>query len=178
MKENRKLLREVLKDIRHDMTDEEVLNLLADSKISENLAGEKEKYTIGQQAADAIAKFAGSWAFIFAFTGVLILWMLVNTLLAAKAFDPYPFILLNLVLSCVAAIQAPLIMMSQNRQEEKDRRRAENDYKVNLKTEIMIEDLYDKVNAILARQSALEKHLVEESKKAEVSSAQATTENK
>ena len=178
MKENRKLLREVLKDIRHDMTDEEVLNLLADSKISENLAGEKEKYTIGQQAADAIAKFAGSWAFIFAFTGVLILWMLVNTLLAAKAFDPYPFILLNLVLSCVAAIQAPLIMMSQNRQEEKDRRRAENDHKVNLKTEIMIEDLYDKVNAILARQSALEKHLEEESKKAEVSSAQATTENK
>ena len=178
MKENRKLLREVLKDIRHDMTDEEVLNLLADSKISENLTGEKGKYTIGQRAADAIAKFAGSWAFIFAFTGVLILWMLVNTLLAVKAFDPYPFILLNLVLSCVAAIQAPLIMMSQNRQEEKDRRRAENDYKVNLKTEIMIEDLYDKVNAILARQSALEKHLEEESKKAEVSSAQASTENK
>ena len=154
MKENRKLLREVLKDIRHDMTDEEVLNLLADSKISENLAGEKEKYTIGQRAADAIAKFAGSWAFIFSFTGVLILWMLVNTPLAAKAFDPYPFILLNLVLSCVAAIQVPLIMMSQNRQEEKDRR-AENDYRVNLKTEIMIEDLYDKVNAILARQAAL-----------------------
>ena len=87
--------------------------------------------------------------------------LLVNTLLAAKAFDPYPFILLNLVLSCVAAIQAPLIMMSQNRQEEKDRRRAENDYKVNLKTEIMIEDLYDKVNAILARQTALEKQLTE-----------------
>ena len=90
MKENRKLLREVLKDIRHDMTDEEVLNLLADSKISENPAGGKEKYTLGQRAADAIAKFAGSWAFIFSFTGVLILWMLVNTLLAAKAFDPYP----------------------------------------------------------------------------------------
>ena len=83
--------------------------------------------------------------------------MVVNVLLAARAFDPYPFILLNLVLSCVAAIQAPLIMMSQNRQEEKDRRRAENDYKVNLKTEIMIEDLYDKVNAILAKQSALER---------------------
>ena len=162
MKENRKLLREVLKDIRRDMTDEEVLNLLADSKISANPAGEKEKYTLGQRAADAIAKFAGSWAFIFSFTGVLILWMVVNTLLAAKAFDPFPFILLNLVLSCVAAIQAPLIMMSQNRQEEKDRRRAENDYKVNLKTEIMIEDLYDKVNAILAKQSALEKKLQEQ----------------
>ena len=166
MKENRKLLREVLKDIRHDMTDEEVLNLLADSKISENPAGEQEKYTLGQRAADAIAKFAGSWAFIFSFTGVLILWMLVNTLLAAKAFDPYPFIPLNLVLSCVAAIQAPLIMMSQNRQEEKDRRRAENDYKVNLKTEIMIEDLYDKVNAILARQTALEKQLTEKGESA------------
>ena len=143
MKENRKLLKEVLKDIRHDMSDEEVLNLLADSKISVSPESEKEKYTLGQRAADVIAKFAGSWAFIFSFTGVLVLWMIVNTLLAAKAFDPYPFILLNLVLSCVAAIQAPLIMMSQNRQEEKDRRRAENDYKVNLKTEIMIEDLYD-----------------------------------
>ena len=141
MKENRKLLKEVLKDIQHDMTDEEVLNLLADSKISESPTA--EKYTLGQRAADAIAKFAGSWAFIFSFTGVLLLWMVVNTILAADAFDPFPFILLNLVLSCVAAIQAPLIMMSQNRQEEKDCRRAENDYKVNLKTEIMIEDLYD-----------------------------------
>jgi uncharacterized membrane protein len=160
MKENRKLLKEVLKEIQHDMTDEEVLNLLADSKISESPA--TEKYTLGQRAADAIAKFAGSWAFIFSFTGVLLLWMVVNTILAADAFDPFPFILLNLVLSCVAAIQAPLIMMSQNRQEEKDRRRAENDYKVNLKTEIMIEDLYDKVNAILAKQSALEKKLQEQ----------------
>ncbi len=164
MKENRKLLKEVLKDIRHDMSDEEVLNLLADSKISVSPESEKEKYTLGQRAADVIAKFAGSWAFIFSFTGVLVLWMIVNTLLAAKAFDPYPFILLNLVLSCVAAIQAPFIMMSQNRQEEKDRRRAENDYKVNLKTEIMIEDLYDKVNAILAKQSALEKRLQTEDK--------------
>ena len=160
MKENRKLLKEVLKDIEHDMTDEEVLNLLADSKISESPTA--EKYTLGQRAADAIAKFAGSWAFIFSFTSVLLLWMVVNTILAADAFDPFPFILLNLVLSCVAAIQAPLIMMSQNRQEEKDRRRAENDYKVNLKTEIMIEDLHDKVNAILAKQSALEKKLQEQ----------------
>ena len=167
MKENRKLLREVLKDIRHDMTDDDVLNLLADSKISQRPDSEKSKSTLGQRAADAIAKFAGSWAFIFSFTGVLILWMVVNTLLAAKAFDPYPFILLNLVLSCVAAIQAPLIMMSQNRQEEKDRRRAENDYKVNLKTEIMIEDLYDKVNLILAKQAALEKQLQEKDADAE-----------
>lgn len=159
MKENRKLLKEVLRDIRHDMTNEEVLNLLADSKISISPKNEKEKYTLGQRAADKIAKFAGSWAFIFSFTGVLILWMVANTVLATKAFDPYPFILLNLVLSCVAAIQAPLIMMSQNRQEEKDRHRAENDYKVNLKTEIMIEDIFDKVTAILKKQSEIEKQL-------------------
>ena len=162
MKENRKLLREVLNDIRHDMTDEEVLSLLADSKISVRPESGKEKYTLGQRAADSVAKFAGSWAFIFSFSGVLILWMIVNVVLAAGAFDPYPFILLNLVLSCVAAIQAPLIMMSQNRQEKRDRHRAENDYKVNLKTEIMIEDLYDKVNAILAKQSALERRLRED----------------
>lgn len=159
MKENRKLLKEVLKNIRHDMTDEEVLNLLADSKISISPKNEKDKYTLGQRAADKIAKFAGSWAFIFSFTGVFILWMSVNVVLATKAFDPYPFILLNLVLSCVATIQAPLIMMSQNRQEEKDRRRAENDYKVNLKTEIMIEDIFDKVTAILKKQSEMEKQL-------------------
>ena len=164
MKENRKLLKEVLKGIEHDMTDEEVLGLLADSQISVKPEGAKEKYTLGQRAADTIAKFAGSWAFIFSFTGVLILWMVVNVVLASNAFDPYPFILLNLVLSCVAAIQAPLIMMSQNRQEEKDRRRAENDYKLNLKTEIMIEDLYDKVNIILAKQSSLERRLDAEKK--------------
>ena len=160
MKENKELMREVLKDVRRDMSDEEIVELLADSKISVNT--EKEtRYTIGQRAADQIAKFAGSWAFIFSFTGVLIVWMVINGLLASRAFDPYPFILLNLVLSCVAAIQAPLIMMSQNRQEEKDRRRAESDYKVNLKTEIMIEDLHDKMNEILARQESILKRLKE-----------------
>jgi uncharacterized membrane protein len=158
MKENRKLLKDVLDDIRQDMSDEEVLDLLANRKISVRPESEK-KYTLGQRAADAIAKFAGSWAFIFSFIAVLILWMVINIIMVSKAFDPYPFILLNLVLSCVAAIQAPLIMMSQNRQEEKDRCRAENDYKVNLKTEIMIEAIYDKVNALLAKQIELEKKI-------------------
>ncbi len=86
MKENRKLLKEVLKDIRRDMTDEEVLNLLADSKISVSPESGTEKYTLGQRAADAIAKFAGSWAFIFSFTGGLVLWMVINTVLAVRAF--------------------------------------------------------------------------------------------
>ena len=160
MKDNRLLVSEIVKDIKKDMSDEEVLSLLAGSKISVDTAKESKKsYTFGQRAADKIAKFAGSWAFIFSFVGVLVLWMLVNVLLGTRAFDGYPFILLNLVLSCVAAIQAPLIMMSQNRQEEKDRRRAENDYKVNLKTEILIEDLHNKVNRLLVRQEQLEKLL-------------------
>lgn len=160
MKDKNALIREIVKDIKHDMTDEEILSLLVSSKISVDTEKESKKgYTFGQRAADKIAKFAGSWAFIFSFVGVLVLWMVVNALLAGKAFDPYPFILLNLVLSCVAAIQAPLIMMSQNRQEEKDRQRAENDYKVNLKTEILIEDLYKKTNRILARQDAILKYL-------------------
>lgn len=162
MKERNRLIREVLADVRRDMTDEEILALLSQSRVSENTERSSQKDTLGQRAADRIARFAGSWGFIFTFVAVLLAWMVGNVLLAAGAFDPYPFILLNLVLSCVAAIQAPLIMMSQNRQEEKDRRRAENDYKVNLKTEIMIEDLYDKVNAILAKQSALEKKLQEQ----------------
>ena len=157
MKENRKLMREILKDVRRDMTDEEVLNLLADSKISENPAG--ETYSLGQRAADTIARFAGSWAFIFSFTGVLVLWMVINVVLAARAFDPYPFILLNLVLSCVAAIQAPLIMMSQNRQEAKDRERAENDYKVNLKSELIVDDLHKKLDLVLENQKKITRML-------------------
>ena len=162
MKENKKLVNEIISDVKHDMSNDDIISLLADSRISAN--PDKEKYTFGQRAADKIAKFAGSWAFIFSFSALLILWMVGNVILAKRAFDPYPFILLNLVLSCVAALQAPLIMMRQNRQEEKDRRRAENDYKVNLKIEIMIEDLYDKVNAILAKQSALERQAREDRK--------------
>ena len=155
MKENKKLINEIISDVKHDMSNEDIISLLADSRISAN--PDKEKYTFGQRAADKIAKFAGSWAFIFSFSALLILWMVGNVILAKRAFDPYPFILLNLVLSCIAALQAPLIMMSQNRQEEKDRRRAENDYKVNLKTEIMIEDIHGKMNRILARQAILMK---------------------
>ena len=155
MKANKKLVNEIISEVKHDMSNEDIISLLADSRISAN--PDKEKYTFGQRAADKIAEFAGSWAFIFSFSALLILWMVGNVILAKRAFDPYPFILLNLVLSCVAALQAPLIMMSQNRQEEKDRRRAENDYKVNLKTEIMIEDIHGKMNRILARQAILMK---------------------
>lgn len=166
MKENKKLISEIIEEVKRDMSDEEILSLLAKSKVSKNTNNEEStKYTLGQKAADKIAGFAGSWAFIFAFVGVLLTWMVINIIMASNAFDPYPFILLNLVLSCVAAIQAPLIMMSQNRQEQKDRTRAENDYKVNLKTEIMIEDLHDKLNKILERQEKILNHIKENEKK-------------
>ena len=158
--ERRKVIKELLDVTDREFTDEELIRQLTLTGITQR-AAQDEKSTLGQRAADAVARFAGSWAFIFSFITVMVLWMAGNVLLASRAFDAYPFILLNLVLSCIAAVQAPLIMMSQNRQEEKDRRRAENDYKVNLKTEIMIEDLYDKVNAILAKQSAMEKQLRE-----------------
>ena len=155
-KNKKKIIRELLQSSDKDLTDEELIDEILSTNVTES-SNKNEKASFGQRAADAVAKFAGSWAFIFSFVAVMAIWMIVNVLLAAHAFDAYPFILLNLVLSCIAAIQAPLIMMSQNRQEEKDRRRAENDYKVNLKTEIMIEDIYDKVNAVLARQTELEK---------------------
>ena len=118
-----------------------------------------EKLSFGQRASDAVAKFAGSWAFIFNFIAIMVLWMLLNILMADKAFDAYPFILLNLVLSCIAAVQAPLIMMSQNRQEAKDRERAENDYKVNLKSELIVDDLHRKLDWVLENQKELRHRL-------------------
>lgn len=157
-KERRKVIKELLDVTDKEFTDEELIHQLIATEVTKN-TDKDEKLSLGQKASDAVAKFAGSWAFIFSFIAVMVIWMVVNIVLAANAFDGYPFILLNLVLSCIAAVQAPLIMMSQNRQEEKDRHRAENDYKVNLKTEIMIEDLYDKVNIILAKQTALEKKI-------------------
>ncbi len=112
-----------------------------------------ERATFGEQMADRVASFGGSWAFILAFTLVLIGWMAVNSLwFATRPFDPYPYILLNLVLSSLAAIQAPVIMMSQRRQETKDRLRAENDYRVNLKAELEIRQLHEKIDHQLAHQ--------------------------
>ena len=113
-----------------------------------------EKVTFGQHIADKVALFGGSWKFIIIFAVILFSWIFINSyLMIRKPFDPYPFILLNLILSCLAAIQAPVIMMSQNRQETKDRTRAQNDYQVNLKAEIEIRQLHEKVDHILLNQS-------------------------
>jgi len=111
------------------------------------------RLTLGERLADKLADYAGSWRFIGIFFAVLILWIAINSVvLIWKPFDPYPFILLNLILSCLAAIQAPVIIMSQNRQETKDRLRAENDYRVNLKAEVEIRHLHEKMDHLLINQ--------------------------
>lgn len=147
------VLEEILKDVESDLSSEEIMHILLEKKVSDNTRQQvQEHYTTGQRAADSIAKFAGSWTFIFCFGLILAIWMAVNVMALKKAFDPYPFILLNLVLSCIAAIQAPLIMMSQNRKEQKDRKQAENDYIVNLKSEFILEDLHEKIDMLLKNQ--------------------------
>jgi len=109
--------------------------------------------TFGERVADKVAQFGGSWPFIGLFGAILVIWMLINTwLLARHPFDPYPFILLNLVLSTLAAIQAPVIMMSQNRQAHKDRLQAQQDYEINLMAEIEIRDLHDKMDSLRFKQ--------------------------
>lgn len=136
--------------------DQDVINAIKNNSIlSENIQDEIEKsLTFGQVIADKVASFGGSWTFIIAFFLFIIVWMFINIwVLMTKPFDPYPFILLNLILSCLAAIQAPIIMMSQNRQEEKDRKRAEHDYKINLKAELEIKLLSEKIDHLLVHQS-------------------------
>lgn len=111
------------------------------------------KSTFGQRIADKVASFGGSWTFIIIFVSILVVWIAGNAvLLLDKVFDPYPFILLNLILSCVAALQAPVIMMSQNRQGEKDREKAQNDYMVNLKSELEIRMLHEKIDHLVLHQ--------------------------
>jgi uncharacterized membrane protein len=143
-------------EIEADQEGEELIHLLLNSTVSQNTNHHhRDTLTAGELVADKIAKVAGSWGFIFLFVAFLVLWILGNVYLLSRAYDPYPFILLNLFLSCVAALQAPVIMMSQNRQEQKDRLRAENDYKINLKSEILVEDLHIKLDQLIENQQLI-----------------------
>ena len=121
--------------------------------IAENTDEEFEEHrSLGERLSDQIATFGGSWKFLISFGAVLVVWMTINVISGLHAFDPYPFILLNLCLSCVAAVQAPIIMMSQKRQEVKDRLRSDNDYRVNLKAELEIRHLHEKFDYLVSRQ--------------------------
>ena len=135
--------------------EEQVMKSLEEHEIlSKNINEEfDQKLTVGEKFADKLAAGAGSWKFIIGFTIILIIWISINSvILLIKPFDPYPFILLNLVLSCIAAIQAPIILMSQNREEAKDRLRSEHDYRVNLKAELEIRHLHEKMDHLLMNQ--------------------------
>lgn len=156
----------ILDDDDATMQEEETLHQLLKEYVSKDAISEHDNnITFGQKAADNLAKFAGSWTFIIIFFVILIFWIILNAIILAKPFDVYPFILLNLILSCLASIQAPVIMMSQNRQEQKDRLRSVNDYKVNLKSEIIVEDLHQKLDIILENQQVLMDRLKELEKK-------------
>ena len=154
--------RQYLKDLMEQETgdldhlENQVLEAISSNKIlSENIEEDiDDRLTFGQRVADKIAVFGGSWNFIILFFSFILIWIAANIwILVTKPFDPYPFILLNLILSCLASIQAPIIMMSQNRQEQKDRQRSEHDYKVNLKAELEIKLLNEKVDHMMAHQN-------------------------
>jgi uncharacterized membrane protein len=150
-------VKEVLEDEIGELSalDQEVVESLEQHEIlSADISSQFEKkLTFGERLSDHIAEFGGSWKFLISFGAVLVIWIAINgVILVTRAFDPYPFILLNLILSCLAAVQAPIIMMSQNRAEARDRLRAENDYKVNLKAELEIRHLHEKLDHLLRRQ--------------------------
>jgi uncharacterized membrane protein len=148
---------ELLKQERGELTeiDKQVARSLAEGEmVSQNVEEDyKGTRTLGERMADGLATFGGSWMFLITFGILLVIWMAINAVAGNQsAFDPYPFILLNLVLSCLAAIQAPIIMMSQKRQEAKDRLRSQNDYRVNLKAELEIRHLHEKLDHLISRQ--------------------------
>lgn len=151
--------REIVQMILHQKLDKQdkndIIDMLADSSIDVDKE-EKNQLTFGEKMADKLSEIAGSWTFIIIFSIFLITWVIINTvILKDKQIDPYPFILLNLVLSCLSAIQAPIIMMSQNRASKKDSMRNQNDYKIDLKSELILEDLHNKVEKLIINQNRL-----------------------
>lgn len=141
---------------------DELLDMLIDEPIAINF-DKAENRSFGEKVADKITEFVGSWKFIIGFCIFLVLWMIVNTYFIFTV-DPYPFILLNLVLSCIAAIQAPIIMMSQNREAKKESIKSTNEYKTTLKSELILEDLHDTIDLILKNQKEILKYINEKEK--------------
>ena len=149
------LIKSILNETEILEDEEEVIHMLVKEKVSLNINSlHKDQSSFGGRMSDKLAKFVGSWRFVIMFISIMLVWIAFNAIMP-QPFDGFPFILLNLMLSCVAAIQAPVIMMSQNRQEEKDRLRSQNDYKVNVKSELIVEDLHKKLDLLIENQKAL-----------------------
>lgn len=164
MKNKKEIVKVLLNQNIEDHEEAELLNMLVDEKLTIDV--EKEaNLSFGDKLADKISAIVGSWPFIICFCLLLIGWIILNGIMLLKPFDPFPFILLNLFLSCVAAIQAPIIMMSQNRQAKKDSLRNQNDYKTDLKSELILEDLHNKITICINNQNKIIKYIEEKEKK-------------
>ncbi len=155
------LVKKLLKDNTIDGNYDELIEMLIDESIS--IDPDKERLSRSEKIADAFTKVAGSWTFIILFGIFLIIWIVLNTM-GIINYDKYPFTLLNLLLSCLAAFQAPIIMMSQNRQSKKDSLRSRNDYRTDLKSELILEELHDKMEVILSNQNKIMKYINESEK--------------
>lgn len=165
-KTKREIVKMLLNSDLGEKDEEELLDLLIDQPISIDVDKvEEAKMTKGDFIADKVSEVAGSWTFILLFVIFLIGWVVLNTIILkdGKEIDPYPFILLNLLLSCIAALQAPIIMMSQNRQAEKDSLRNKNDYRIDLKSELILEELHDKIIELQKNQRQILKYIKENS---------------
>ena len=163
MKSKKELVKMLLnnKQLEVENYDELLEMLIYESIAVDTDKEDSSKLTFGEKLADKITAIAGSWTFIISFTLFLILWIILNIYIL-KNVDPYPFILLNLVLSCIASLQAPIIMMSQNRQAKKDSLRGKNDYKTDLKSELILEELHDKITTIEKNQKKIIEYLEKE----------------
>ena len=164
-KTKKEIVQMLLKKELDTKDEEELMNMLLDEPISVDVDKQSdENRSFGDRLADKITEVAGSWTFIISMILFLVLWVVFNGYILEEA-DPYPFILLNLLLSCIAALQAPIIMMSQNREAKKDRLRSSNDYKTDLKSELILEELHNEMKKILANQNKILKYINEEKEK-------------
>ncbi len=159
-KTKKEIVKLLLKQDLNETNEQELMELLFDSNVAIDVEKQEDAVlTLGEKVADKISEIAGSWSFIIAFVVFLIGWMVVNTVFIETSPDPYPFILLNLILSCIASLQAPIIMMSQNRQAKKDSLRNQNDYRTDLKSELILEVLHDQITTLIKNQNTIIKYI-------------------
>ena len=159
-KTKKEIVKLLLKQDLNETNEQELMELLFDSNVAIDVEKQEDAaLTLGEKVADKISEIAGSWPFIIAFVVFLIGWMVVNTVFIETSPDPYPFILLNLILSCIASLQAPIIMMSQNRQAKKDSLRNQNDYRTDLKSELILEVLHDQITTLIKNQNTIIKYI-------------------
>lgn len=165
----RKIVRQLINQNIDVENEQELIEMLIDEPIAIDVDKvNKEKLKFGDKVADTLTRVAGSWTFIISFCAFLTIWIVINTFVLKEA-DPYPFILLNLILSCIAALQAPIIMMSQNREAKKDSLRSKNDYKTDLKSELILEILHEQMTEIINNQKKIMKNIEDKKESVKVS---------